>query len=69
MSGPDMTTARLSTAGVLGGGSLRGATGSLMCKLRKQLASASDGKDCIETVRGRGYVLREPSEDEARIST
>ncbi len=39
-----------------------------MCKLRKKLASASGGKDYIETVWGRGYVLHEPSEDEARIS-
>jgi two-component system, cell cycle response regulator CtrA len=39
-----------------------------ICKLRKKLASASDGKDYIETVWGRGYVLREPSEEEARIS-
>jgi DNA-binding response OmpR family regulator len=39
-----------------------------ICKLRKKLASASDGKDYIETVWGRGYVLREPSQDEARIS-
>ena len=39
-----------------------------ICKLRKKLASASDGKDYIETVWGRGYVLREPSEDEIRIS-
>src|SRR3984893_8386086 len=38
-----------------------------MCKLRKKLASASDGKDYIETVWGRGYVLREPFEDEAKI--
>ena len=38
-----------------------------MCKLRKKLAKASNGKDYIETVWGRGYVLREPSEDEARI--
>src|SRR5213083_1417696 len=37
-----------------------------MCKLRKKLANASDGKDYIETAWGRGYVLREPSEDEAR---
>jgi two-component system cell cycle response regulator CtrA len=40
-----------------------------ICKLRKKLASALDGKDYIETVRERGYVLREPSEAEARIST
>ena len=39
-----------------------------MCKLRKKLANASDGKDYIETAWGRGYLLREPSEDEARIS-
>jgi two-component system, cell cycle response regulator CtrA len=38
-----------------------------ICKLRKKLANASDGKDYIETVWGRGYVLREPSED-AKIS-
>src|SRR6516162_3058588 len=35
-----------------------------ICKLRKKLANASNGKDYIETVWGRGYVLREPSEDE-----
>jgi two-component system cell cycle response regulator CtrA len=39
-----------------------------ICKLRKKLAHASDGKDYIETVWGRGYVLREPTEVEARIS-
>ncbi len=39
-----------------------------ICKLRKKLANASGGKDYIETVWGRGYVLREPSEHEARIS-
>ncbi len=38
-----------------------------ICKLRKKLANASNGKNYIETVWGRGYVLREPSEDEARI--
>ena len=38
-----------------------------ICKLRKKLANASDGKDYIETVWGRGYVLRAPSEDERRI--
>jgi two-component system cell cycle response regulator CtrA len=31
-----------------------------ICKLRKKLANASNGKDYIETVWGRGYVLREP---------
>jgi two-component system cell cycle response regulator CtrA len=38
-----------------------------ICKLRKKLANASSGKNYIETVWGRGYVLREPSEDEVRI--
>jgi len=33
-----------------------------VCKLRKKLANASGGKNYIETVWGRGYVLREPSE-------
>lgn len=31
-----------------------------ICKLRKKLAQASDGENYIETVWGRGYVLREP---------
>jgi two-component system, cell cycle response regulator CtrA len=39
-----------------------------MCKLRKKLAKASNGMDYIETVWGRGYVLREAFEDEVRIS-
>ena len=39
-----------------------------ICKLRKKLAGASNGKNYIETVWGRGYILREPSEDEAKIS-
>ena len=38
-----------------------------ICKMRKKLASSSDGRDYVETVWGRGYVLREPSEVEARI--
>jgi two-component system, cell cycle response regulator CtrA len=33
-----------------------------ICKLRKKLANASGGKDYIETVWGRGYVMREPLE-------
>jgi two-component system cell cycle response regulator CtrA len=32
-----------------------------ICKLRKKLASVGDGRNYIETVRGRGYALREPS--------
>ena len=40
-----------------------------MCKLRKKLATASGGKDYIETVWGRGYTLREPTdEQQAKIS-
>jgi two-component system cell cycle response regulator CtrA len=39
-----------------------------MCKLRKKLANASNGKNYIETIWGRGYVLREPSEAEVQIS-
>jgi two-component system cell cycle response regulator CtrA len=39
-----------------------------ICKLRKKLANASGGKDYIETVWGRGYVMREQGEAEARIS-
>ena len=39
-----------------------------VCKLRKKLASASGGKDYIETVWGRGYVLREPTEEGAMVS-
>ena len=38
------------------------------CKLRKKLANASNGKNYIETVWGRGYVLRDPVEIEAKIS-
>ena len=33
-----------------------------ICKLRKKLANASSGKNYIETVWGRGYVLRDPEE-------
>ena len=39
-----------------------------ICKLRKKLANASSGKNYIETVWGRGYVLREPNEAEARLT-
>ena len=38
-----------------------------ICKLRKKLAEASNGKNYIETVWGRGYVLREPSADERTL--
>jgi two-component system cell cycle response regulator CtrA len=33
-----------------------------ICKLRKKLAQATGGDHYIETVWGRGYVLRDPSE-------
>ncbi|SPH17967.1 Cell cycle response regulator CtrA [Defluviimonas aquaemixtae] len=32
-----------------------------ICKLRKKLAEATGGENYIETVWGRGYVLREPA--------
>jgi len=32
-----------------------------VCKLRKKLAEASGGENYIETVWGRGYMLREPA--------
>ncbi len=35
-----------------------------ICKLRKKLSVATGGKNYIETVWGRGYVLREPDESE-----
>ena len=34
-----------------------------VCKLRKKLAQATKGDNYIETVWGRGYVLRDPQED------
>jgi DNA-binding response OmpR family regulator len=36
-----------------------------ICKLRKKLANASNGKDYLQTVWGRGYILREPLEETA----
>ncbi len=36
-----------------------------VCKLRKKLSTATDGENYIETVWGRGYVLREPTGQEA----
>jgi two-component system cell cycle response regulator CtrA len=35
-----------------------------ICKLRKKLSVATGGKNYIETVWGRGYVLREPDEND-----
>ena len=34
-----------------------------ICKLRKKIAEATGGDDYIETVWGRGYVLREPKKE------
>ena len=39
-----------------------------ICKIRRKLANASAGKNYIETIWGRGYVLREPIEDETRLT-
>ena len=39
-----------------------------ICKLRKKLAMASHGRNYIETVWGRGYVLREPTAADERIA-
>ena len=40
-----------------------------MCKLRRKLANASGGKNYVETMWGRGYVLRHPMEEHAvRVS-
>jgi two-component system cell cycle response regulator CtrA len=36
-----------------------------ICKMRKKLANVSLGKNYIETVWGRGYVLRQPMDEEA----
>jgi two-component system cell cycle response regulator CtrA len=35
-----------------------------ICKLRKNLAAATEGANYIETVWGRGYVLRDPNGEE-----
>jgi two-component system cell cycle response regulator CtrA len=38
-----------------------------ICKLRKKLASATGGENYIETVWGRGYVLRDPVASDAGL--
>ena len=40
-----------------------------ICKLRKKLASASGGNEFIETVWGRGHLLREPAAKLATLPT
>jgi two-component system cell cycle response regulator CtrA len=37
-----------------------------ICKLRKKLEQAAGGENYIETVWGRGYVLREPTGSEKK---
>lgn len=37
-----------------------------ICKLRKKLQEAADGDNYIETVWGRGYVLRDPQQDQGK---
>jgi len=39
-----------------------------ICKLRKKLSGATGGENYIETVWGRGYVLRDPETGELRKS-
>ncbi len=38
-----------------------------ICKLRKKLSEATGEDSCIETVWGRGYVLRDPEVDKDRL--
>ena len=40
-----------------------------VCKLRKKLAQATRGEHYIETVWGRGYVLRDPAPAAVAISS
>lgn len=37
-----------------------------ICKLRKKLSDAASGDNYIETVWGRGYVLRDPTEEKSK---
>ena len=39
-----------------------------ICKLRKKLSAALGGDNHIETVWGRGYVLRDPASAQARLA-
>jgi len=40
-----------------------------ICKLRKKLAAATNGENYIETVWGRGYVLRDPEAEREAAET
>ena len=39
-----------------------------VCKLRKKLADSSNGTNYIETVWGRGYMLKEYSNEESLLN-
>jgi len=39
-----------------------------ICKLRKKLSTATDGDNYIETVWGRGYVMRDPESEQKQVS-
>ncbi len=39
-----------------------------ICKLRKKLQDAADGENYIETVWGRGYVLRDPAGESSKAA-
>jgi two-component system cell cycle response regulator CtrA len=39
-----------------------------ICKLRKKLTNASGSRDYIETVWGRGYMLRDPTQADERLT-
>jgi two-component system cell cycle response regulator CtrA len=39
-----------------------------ICKLRKKLSNASGGRNYIETVWGRGYLVRDPAALEAKVA-
>ena len=39
-----------------------------ICKLRKKIETAAGGDSFIETVWGRGYVLRDPSEGAINVA-
>ena len=39
-----------------------------ICKLRKKLSTATGGDSYIETVWGRGYVLRDPDGDSQKAA-
>ncbi len=39
-----------------------------ICKLRKKLAAATEGENYIETMWGRGYVLRDPQEQSGMVA-